>query len=212
MASEECIDERFVEAEERAERALYRDYPAAGEALRQIRDEERACWVPVYRTWERYLQERWEISRQHANYLIQAAEVVADLSSQDDAPRIPLRHAALLHRFKSQDLRRELAAAIAPLRFPDAQRRVIAAARESRGEGPSEPLAHDGTNDALVTLRSIFAHCRALDMSATVVAVSRLEARRNKDVLEELDSASSRLATLGTMVRRRGTGRPSSGA
>src|SRR5579862_9451156 len=135
MASNGCDDERFAEIETRAEQALFRDYRAAGEALRQIRDEERACWVPLFSTWEQYVRQRWDISRQHANYIIQASEVAADVSSRDDAPGLALRHAALLHKFKDPDVRRKLAASIARLKFTDAQRYVSMAARESRGEG-----------------------------------------------------------------------------
>jgi hypothetical protein len=203
MASEDCNHESFAEAEERAERALYRNYPAAGEALRQIRDEERACWVPVYRTWERYLRERWDISRQHGNYLIQAAQVTADLSSPDDAPRLPLRHAALLHRFKDADVRRELAAAIAPLKFPDAQRHVIAAQRKSRGENVTVPPANDPTDAALSALRGIATQCRTLDVKTAVGAISRLGVRRQKKILEEIDFAVAHLTTLKTMVCER---------
>ena len=125
MAANGCDEERFAALEKRAERGLFRDYRNAGEALRELRDEQRACWEPEYGSWGQYIEKRWGISRQHAYFLIQGSEVAKDLSSGDDAPLLPGRHAALLYRFKDTDLRRKLAVEIAPLNFRRANAHVI---------------------------------------------------------------------------------------
>src|SRR3954452_6111802 len=87
-------DDAFEEAEKRVKQGLFRDYREAGEARRQIRDEE--LWRPLCDTWARYLDERLGICRQTAAYMIRAAEVAADLSSRDDTLLLPVRHANLL--------------------------------------------------------------------------------------------------------------------
>src|SRR5437763_4629505 len=69
-------DDGCREAERRAEQGLFKDYREAGDALRQIRDEDQDQWRPVYRTWTHYLSARLGICRQTAAYMIKAPKLL----------------------------------------------------------------------------------------------------------------------------------------
>lgn len=196
MATDGCDDERFSALEKRAESALYKDYREAGEALKQIRDEEQACWRPLHGSWERYCRERWGISRQHACYLIQGAEVARDVSSRDDAPRLPLRHSTLLYRFKQPAVRRELAALIAPMTFREATRYVVDATTKSSGDTGRQTVRGSDQPTVLVDLEVLLTSCRRLDLGAVSRAISFLDKRRRNALLRDLDNAASHLAAL----------------
>lgn len=207
MAANGCDEELFAALEKRADRGLFRDYRDAGEALRQIRDEERPCWQPRYGSWSKYIEERWGISRQHANYLIQAAEVAADLSSCDDAPPLPARHAALLHRFAATEIRRQLAGEIAPLNFRQASARVIAVfASLEKGTSRPKPARRKplrARKRPLSDLDVVLNACLKLELQATAAALLQLDEHRRKRVLRDIRKASRRLAELDRVVKKR---------
>ncbi|MGZ4391281.1 MAG: hypothetical protein ACXVRK_04015 [Gaiellaceae bacterium] len=205
MAADGCDEERFAALERRADRGLFRDYRDGGEALRQLRDEERACWEPEYGGWGQYIEKRWGISRQHANYLIQASEVAAELSSCDDAPPLPARHAALLYRFKDTDIRRRLANEIAPLNFRKASAHVISVFA-SLTNGPTrtrpprrKPLkaSRRPLSDLDVALNA----CLNLELGPTAAAIRQLDEHRRERVRRDIRKASRYLAELDRSVK-----------
>jgi hypothetical protein len=205
MAANGCDEERFAALEKRADRGLFRDYRPAGEALRQLRDEERACWEPEYGNWGQYIEKRWGISRQHANYLIQASEVAGELSSCDDTPPLPARHAALLYRFKGADIRRKLAGEIAPLNFRQANAHVIAAfaalANETARPSPPRRKPLRANKRPLSDLDLALNACLDLELQPTAAAIRQLDEHRRKRVLREIRRASRHLAELERSVK-----------
>jgi hypothetical protein len=200
VAANGCDYERFAVLEERAQRGMFRDYRDTGEALRQIRDEEQACWKADYGTWERYIRERWGISRQHANYFIQAAVVAADLSSRDDDPPLPLRHAALLYRFDDPDQRRSVAATIAPMSFAASTRYVTELV-----VGPVERTRRKVKKEAsgqLHTLATAIRIVDSLDVEMTAAAIGQLDVRRRKQLLRRIEHAGAKLNSVAARARR----------
>jgi hypothetical protein len=205
MAVDGCDEERFAALERKAERGLFRDYRDAGEALRQLRDEERACWEPEYGTWGEYIEKRWGISRQHTYFLIQGSEVAKDLSSCDDAPALPARHAALLYRFKDTDIRRRLASEIAPLNFRQANAHVISVF-SSLANGTARPKPRRrkplrASRRPLSELDVGLNACLNLELHPTAAAIRQLDEHRQKRVLRDIRKASRQLAELDRMVR-----------
>ncbi len=70
-------------------------FHVVGKALLEIRDKR--LYKEQYSTWEDYCRERWEIGRAHAYRLINAADVVADLSPiGDTGPRNEAQARALV--------------------------------------------------------------------------------------------------------------------
>jgi hypothetical protein len=79
-----------------------------GHALAEIR--ERKLYKETHKTWEAYLKERWNFSRQHAHRLLQAKKV-AEMSPVGDKPRTE-REACKLGEKRSK--RKQLAKAAQP--------------------------------------------------------------------------------------------------
>jgi len=103
---------RLLELEEIVEHGIA-SFVAVGNALMAIRDER--LYIETRATFEVYLGERWQISRQHGYRMIDSARVVAALSPGGDAPTSE-RHArelvSLVREDEAQavDLWRELRA------------------------------------------------------------------------------------------------------
>ncbi len=74
---------RLLELEEIVEHGIA-SFVAVGNALMAIRDER--LYIETRATFEVYLGERWQISRQHGYRMIDSARVVAALSPGGDAP------------------------------------------------------------------------------------------------------------------------------
>jgi NAD(P)H-dependent FMN reductase len=202
-------DDGFYEAEQRVETSLYRDYREAGEALRQIRDEQRARWLTLYGTWTHYLNERLGICRQTAAYMIRAAEVAADLSSRDDTLRLPARHANLLARFDDSEVRLNLAIKIQHLSFKEAARLVIDFSKELMNK-TTTTLPKAGRNDerseALAQLDGILRSCRALDTASLAQAASRLEDGQRRRLERRVKAAARKLKEVSATLGHEGTG------
>ena len=80
-----------------------------GKALAEI--HERKLYKETHKTWEAYLKERWNFSRQHAHRLLQAKKVV-ELSSVGDKPRTEREARKRLGEKRSK--RKQLAKAVQP--------------------------------------------------------------------------------------------------
>jgi hypothetical protein len=110
-------DQGLAELEERVEQGVFQDYRAAGDALRQIRDER---LYKKFGTFQTYLRIQLDMARSTAYAYMAAAEVAADVHH---VGRLTLRHALLLYRF-DLDTRRELAPKIALLSIKEAEKEV----------------------------------------------------------------------------------------
>lgn len=96
-----------------------RTFVEVGQALQRVRDDR--LWRGLHESFDAWAQERWEISRRHADRTIAAAEVVALLPTEG-----PLPHAEAVAR------------ELAPLREdPDTARAAWAEAVELCGDTPT---------------------------------------------------------------------------
>jgi hypothetical protein len=148
-------DDRLAILEERVERGLFRDWRETGEALEQIRDEK--LYRPQYPSFRAYVEGRYEMHRGTAYGFIQAADVMRDLSSRDDTPNLPQRHAQLLYRFDTET-RVEVAREIALLSFREASLVVIerAATATPSFANPEDDIERDAELELLdYALRAI---------------------------------------------------------
>jgi hypothetical protein len=203
-------DEAFREAEDRVEQGLYRDYVEAGEAFRQIRDEQQEQWRPTYDTWARYVEERHGICRQTAAYMIRAAEVAVGLSSRDDTLRLPVRHANLLGRFRDPEVRFELAKKIRPLTFSEAMHVVIDFSNEllnTTTAGLSKPGRGERC-ESLAQLDAIVRGCASLDKASLGRAASRLGDERRRRLARKAAAAGRSLTQLSEALTRKPSGDP----
>lgn len=73
-----------------------------GKALLDIRDQR--LYRALYKTFEEYLQKRWDISRTRGYQIINSAKIAGELSTTVDIDGMKERHARELNRFP-QDLR-----------------------------------------------------------------------------------------------------------
>lgn len=93
--------------EQRIEAAERNAYLVRGTELAAIRDDQSwAVRYQEYSTWEQYCEGRWELSRAHADYLINAALFVKRLQCNYSCALLPVREThirPLLQRLKSDD-------------------------------------------------------------------------------------------------------------
>jgi hypothetical protein len=201
-------DDGFYDAEQRVEASLYRDYREAGEALREIRDEREAQWLPLYGSWTRYLDGRLGICRQTAAYMIRAAEVAADLSSRDDTLRLPARHANLLARFEDSEIRLNLAIKIQHLTFKEAARLVIDFSSELMDTAtpapPPKASRNDERSEALMQLDGILRGCKALDKESLAHASSRLGDQQRRRLARRVNAAARTLNEVSAKLEQEG--------
>jgi len=76
---------KLAEYEAAIKRNLYVFYETGG-ALQKIRDER--LYRVTHVTFEKYCQERWDLTRRHANRLIESAQIVETLSKL--GPLVPI--------------------------------------------------------------------------------------------------------------------------
>lgn len=74
-------DREFLQEREGVIRAGLKNFLDVGRALRDIRDHrDGQLWKAEYGTFDNYCKARWDIQRQHAQRLVDAAEVVGQMS------------------------------------------------------------------------------------------------------------------------------------
>lgn len=74
-------DREFLREREGVIRAGLRNFLDVGRALRDIRDHRSGeLWKAKYGTFDNYCKARWDIQRQHAHRLVDAAEVVGQMA------------------------------------------------------------------------------------------------------------------------------------
>ncbi len=74
-------DREFLNEREGVIRAGLRNFLDVGRALRDIRDHrDGGLWKAKYGTFDNYCKARWDIQRQHAHRLVDAADVVGQMS------------------------------------------------------------------------------------------------------------------------------------
>ena len=80
----DCVLEELTEDEQRErlhlERKVERAFYEAGKALKELRD--RRLYRSTHKTFEEYCRDRFQFTRQSANYLIAAAGVVENLTTK----------------------------------------------------------------------------------------------------------------------------------
>jgi len=116
-----------------------RTFFEVGKALTEIRDDR--LYQENYQSFEGYCLERWNISRPHAYRLIDAAEVVQNLSPIGD---IPL-HESQLRPLKglSPEQQRDIWAK-ATAKSPNPTASEVQAAVGSLADGETQPASKDG--------------------------------------------------------------------
>ena len=83
-------DREFLHEREGVIRAGLRNFLDVGRALRDIRDHrDGELWKAKYKTFDNYCKARWDIQRQHAHRLVDAADVVGQMSPVDGNTPIP---------------------------------------------------------------------------------------------------------------------------
>ena len=85
-------DREFLQEREGVIRAGLRNFLDVGRALRDIRDHrDGGLWKAKYGTFDNYCKARWDIQRHHAHRLVDAAEVVGQMSPIGDSAPVPTR-------------------------------------------------------------------------------------------------------------------------